>query len=251
MMRSRKLALLLALTLSAAPFWTAGKPAPFPVKKTPSPAPVGSNIDDSAEFQRKLGSMYEKTEKSIKLLREQIIQNQSAPFLADLYLQLADLLSERSNVLYYQQMEREKAANLKLDTKQKLNPIVSSLQEAIEIYKQILKEFPKFAKKDKILYRLAIAQKSIDEGAAFVATSEKLLKEFPQTKESMQVRLLLGQFFFDQQDFKESANALLPASNCEFPYERNAARYRLGLIKMNEEKFAEALGYFEKIATDE
>ncbi|MGZ3796659.1 MAG: tetratricopeptide repeat protein, partial [Pseudobdellovibrionaceae bacterium] len=158
---------------------------------------------------------------------------------------------ERSNVLYYQQMEREKAANLKLDTKQKLNPIVSSLQEAIEIYKQILKEFPKFAKKDKILYRLAIAQKSIDEGAAFVATSEKLLKEFPKTKESMQVRLLLGQFFFDQQDFKESANALLPASNCEFPYERNAARYRLGLIKMNEEKFAEALGYFEKIATDE
>lgn len=264
MMTNRPFAIFLTLSLSANTMWAAGKPAVKPLPKaapkpaaapaaapTPAPATLSSGIEDSAEFQKKLGIMYEKTEKSIKLLREQIIQNQSAPFLADLYLQLADLLSERSNVLYYQQMERDKAATLKLDTKQKLNPIVSSLQEAIEIYKQILKEFPKFAKKDKVLYRLAIAQKSIDEGAAFVSTAEKLLKEFPKTKESMQVRLLLGQFYFDKQDFKESAAALFPASTCEFPYERNAARYRLGLIKMNEEKFAEGLSYFEKIATDD
>jgi tetratricopeptide (TPR) repeat protein len=67
----------------------------------------------------------------------------------------------------------------------------------------------------------------------------------------MQVRLLLGQFYYDQQDFKAAATTLIPASNSEFPYERNAARYRLGLISMNDEKFADGLKYFEKIATDE
>lgn len=243
-MRTRIFTLVFVLWASS------GLAAPrSPASADPAVAPV--KMDESAEFQKKLSLMYEKAEMSIKLLREQIIQNQSAPFLPDLYLQLADLLSEKSNILYYQQANKEKSSDLKLNAKQKLNPIVSAQQEAITIYQQILKEFPNFSKRDKVLYRLAIAQKSIDESAAFVATAGKLLQEYPKTKESMQVRLLLGQFFYDQQDYKESANVLGPAEKCEFPYERNAARYRLGLIKIAEEKFAEALLYFEKVAMDE
>jgi len=250
----------LFLLLSAAYFANVANAKPAKnAAPAPSLAPVASfdagavpqGTDDTVEFNRKLKLMLEKTEKSIKLLREQIIQNQSAPFLPDLFLQLADLSSEKSNVLYYQQKERDKAADIKLNTKQKLNPIVVAQQEAIAIYQQILKEFPNFAKRDKVLYRLAIAQKAIDESAAFVTTSEKLLHDYPKTKESMQVRLLLGQFYYDQQDFTTSAETLKPAQDSEFPYERNAARYRLGLILMNQEKFSDAIGYFEKVATDE
>lgn len=249
-MRIPKLLIILMIVMNV-PAGAAAKPSP---KKESSKQFYGGYepaVDDSAEFQAKLKIMYEKAEKSIQLLREQIIQNQSAPFLPDLFLQLADLLSEKSNILYYQHMEREKTADLKLDAKQKFNPIVTAQQEAIAVYQQILKEFPNFGKRDKVLYRLAISQKSIDESAAFVTTSERLLREYPKAKESMQVRLLLGQFYFEQQDFKSSADALRPAQDCEFPFERNAARYRLGLIRLNEEKFGEALKYFEKVATDE
>lgn len=209
-----------------------------------------SNKED-VEFRKKLTLMSEKTDKSIKLIREQIVQNQSAPFLADLYLQLADLLSQKSNILYYQQMEKEKGSDLKLTSASKANPIVITQKEAITIYQQILKEFPNFEKRDKVLYRLALSQKSIDETPAFIATSEKLINDFPSNKETMQVRLLLGQHYFDQHDFKQSLSVLNPVKSSKFPYERNAARYRTGLIMMSEEKFKEALDYFEKVSTDD
>jgi len=44
------------------------------------------NKDSDADFKKKLITMLTKTDKSITLIREQIVQNQSAPFLGDLYL---------------------------------------------------------------------------------------------------------------------------------------------------------------------
>lgn len=207
--------------------------------------------EDSAEFQKKLTEMYSRTEQSMKILREQILQNQSAPFLADLFLQLADLLSEKASVLYYQKIEKEKDSNVKLNANEKANPIVLAEQEAIEIYKQILKEFPQFPKKDKVLYRLAVAHRAIDDGAAFVVTSEKLIKEYSATKEAMQARILLGQYYMDQHDYPAAKKVLEPGKDCPFPFERNAARHRLGYIAMSEEKFKDALTFFEQVSTDE
>jgi tetratricopeptide (TPR) repeat protein len=212
---------------------------------------VEQKQDTPAEFQAKLVEMYGRTEKSIKLIREQILQNQSAPFLADLYMQLADLLSEKASVLYYQKIEKEKDSNIKLDAKEKSNPIVVAEQEAIEIYKQIIKEFPSFPKKDKVYYRMAVAHRAIDDGAAFVVTSEKLIQDYPTVKEAYQARLLLGQYYMDQHEFPSAAKVLEPAKDCSFPFERNSARHRLGIIAMSEEHYKEAMGLFEKVSLDE
>ena len=39
--------------------------------------------------------------KSIDVLKQQITDNPNAPFLADLYLELGNLYSQKSNTLYY------------------------------------------------------------------------------------------------------------------------------------------------------
>ena len=194
-----------------------------------------------AEFRKKLASMLDKTEKSLKIIREQIVQNQSAPFLADLYMQLGDLLTEKSTVLYYLQMQGDNRTENKIAATQKFSPVVVTAQEAITIYEQILKEFPKFDKRDKILYRLAVSQKSIDESAAFVKTAEQLIKDYPNTKETIQVRLLLGQHYFDMQALEDSLTQLNIVKATTYPYERNAAKYRIGLIDILKEKHADAL----------
>jgi hypothetical protein len=221
------------------------------VPSSTPPVTAAAAIEDPEIFHKKLVEMYDRTEKSIKLLREQIIQNQSAPFLADLYLQLGDLLSEKANVLYYEKIEKDKDSNIKLNPNEKANPIVTTEQEAIAIYQQILKEFPSFPHKDKVLYRLAVARKAIDDAAPFVVTAEELMKSYPSTKESMQVRLLLGQYYIDQHELSEAGKVLGPAKDCPYPFERNSARHRLGIIAMSDEKFKEALSLFEKVATDE
>src|SRR4029077_121592 len=106
--------------------------------------------------------------------------------------------------LYYLQMQGDRRTETKVTATQKFSPIVTTQQEAIAIYEQILKEFPKFDKRDKVLYRLAVSKKSIDESAAFVKTAEDLIKDFPKTKETIQARLLLGQHYFDMQALEDS-----------------------------------------------
>jgi len=203
------------------------------------------------QFLAKLNVMLERTDKSIKVLREQITENQSAPFLADLYMNLGDLLSQKANVLYYIQMEREHSSDLTSKMAKKFSPIVTTTEEAINIYKLLLKEFPKFDKRDKVMYRLALSLKSIDEAAAFEDISAKLIKEYPDTKEAMSVRLLMGQHHFDKQDYSKAIAAVTPVLSTPFAYERNMARYRIGLCYHAMEKFKDALDYFEKVATDE
>jgi len=75
-------------------------------------------------------------------------------------------------------MQGDHRTDSKIAATQKFSPVVTTAQEAIGIYDQLLKEFPKFDKRDKVLYRLAVSQKSIDESAAFVKTAEQLIKEF-------------------------------------------------------------------------
>jgi tetratricopeptide (TPR) repeat protein len=216
-----------------------------------APLSAKAQKDADAEFKSKLVEMLDKIDKSVKIIREQIVQNQSAPFLADLYMQLGDLLMQKSTVLYYMQMQSDHRTDAKISATQKFSPVVTTAQEAIAIYDQIMKEFPKFDKRDKVLYRLAVAQKSIDESAAFVKSAEQLIKDYPDTKETIQARLLLGQFYFDQQAYKDSMEQLNVVKASPYPYERDAAKYRIGLIDIQNEKHADALKMFEAVATDD
>jgi tetratricopeptide (TPR) repeat protein len=230
--------------------------AAAPVSKGPtdpnesSPNVSGLPDDSDPKFQEKLNQMLTRSDASIKLLRIQITQNQSAPFLATLYLQLGDLLQQKSTVLYYLQMEHDKNTDLKVQETKKFSPVVTTERDAIAIYQQILKEFPKFDRTEKVMYRLALALKSIDESAAFVDISEKLVKAYPTSKESVQVRLLLGQYFYDQHDYNQALLHLRAIEDSTYAYERNAARYRIGLIEIVQEKHADALKHFEQVALD-
>src|SRR4051812_28953234 len=105
---------------------------------------------EEEEFRRKLAEMLRRAEKSEKILRQQIVESQTAPFLPDLYLQLAQLLSDKSNTLYYIQMEKSKDATLSASEKQ-LSPVVAAQKEAIGVYRQMLHDFPAFPKRRDIL----------------------------------------------------------------------------------------------------
>jgi tetratricopeptide (TPR) repeat protein len=204
-----------------------------------------------AEFQSKIKEMSLRIGKSLTLIREQILKNQSAPFLSDLYLQLGDLLSTKAMILYFQKMEADKGMSLQMTEVDKSSPIVEAQLEAIATYKKILKEFPKFDKKDQVLYRMSVSLKSIGEGPAFLVTSEELIKEFPKSKEAMRARIAMGQHYYDEGSSKDVLKILEPAKDYPFPYERNLARYRIGLTYITMERFVDALKIFETVATDD
>jgi hypothetical protein len=205
--------------------------------------------NEGKEFLKKLNSMLIRTEQSEKVLRQQITESQNAPFLPDLYLQLAQLLSERSNTLYYIQMEKQGAAGTALSDKD-ASPVIAAQKEAIAIYQRILKDFPKFDKRKQVLYRMSLALKSIDEPTDFVKITDQLVKEYPNTEESIGGRLLLGSYFYENKDYKEALNYLLPVAASTFSYERNLAKHRIGMIYIAQEQFKAALTQFEQIIAD-
>jgi hypothetical protein len=99
------MALLLVPTAQAAKASHKPVPSPSPVPSA-SPSPVTASLTSTSsaaadeEFKHKLSESVQKTDKSIKIIRQQITESANAPFLPDLYVQLGDLLSQKSITLY-------------------------------------------------------------------------------------------------------------------------------------------------------
>jgi len=210
-----------------------------------------TQVEDEREFNRKLREMYSKSNKSIDLIRKQITENQAAPFLANLYMELGDYLTQKANVMYYLKMETLKGD--KGDGKEaekKFEGVVQTTKEAISVYEKILAEFPKFNGRARTYYSLSLALKSIDERAKFMMKVGELIKKHPGTKESVKGRLLLGQYQFDNGVFDDAMKSLIPVSKTKYPYERNLAKYKMGLIELAEGRHKNALSLFEQVALD-
>lgn len=215
------------------------------------PLNVSGQAKSDKDFQKKLNEMYKRINKSIELIREQIVQNQSAPYLANLYMELADYLSQKSNVMYYLKMEALKGdAGSGDDKNKKFNDVVEVTKEATAVYEKIIAEFPKFKGRARAYYSLAVSYKSIDERISFLKTAATLTKKHPNTPEATKVQVLIGQDQFDNGILDDSEKTFIPISKSKYVYERNVAKYKLGLIKIATDKPKDALRYFEEVVTD-
>ena len=210
-----------------------------------------NNANSDQQFHQKLTESMQKTEKSIKILRQQVSESQQAPFLPDLYLQLADLLSQKSVTLYYIQMEKEKDSPSGDTSSSKVaTPVVAAQKEAVEVYKTIMHDFPTFAKRSETLFKLSLSYQAIDDSPDFIRTVGMLIAEFPKSEEAMKANLLLAQHFFDQGEFDEAYKIFAEIAKSTYPYERNLAQYRIGLIYLAREKYPESLHQFEIVVND-
>ncbi len=209
---------------------------------------AGAGARNDAQFRQGLSQMLERVDKSIKTLSAQITESLSAPFLPELYLELAELQSQKSTTLYYIQMEVTQGESAPSDPA--FAPVTAAQKEAITTYKMILHDFPRFAKRPTVLFNLALAAKSIDETRDFMLHAGMVLKQYPQSEEAFKCKLLIGQFYLDQKDFSGALNYFLPLTQSSFVYERNVARHKAGLSLIAVERFKEALHFFELVATD-
>ncbi|MDR3607068.1 MAG: hypothetical protein P4M08_06785 [Oligoflexia bacterium] len=252
MLRVILLFLILARITNAAPSTplSAGaipKASPHP-QDLPAPGTVSADSDD--EFRRKLSDAVQKTDKSIKIIRQQITESQNAPFLPDLFVQLGDLLSQKSITLYYIKMERDHAPQAGSGNIKEFGPVVAAQKEAIETYKLVLHDFPTYGKRSEVTYKLALSLKAIDEIPSFLRVATKLIKDYPGSQDAMRASLLLGRHFLDGHEFDQAYAFLRPIAGSGYTYEKNLARYWIGLIDLGKERYADALHEFESVVND-
>ncbi len=201
------------------------------------------------DFKSKLALMLDYINKSIDVLKQQITDNPNAPFLADLYLELGNLYSQKSNTLYYIQMERMESDNDSGNQK-KFSVVIEASKEAIAIYELLVRDFPEYHRIPEVLYLLALINSSIDNEAKFLVIAEKLVKTYPKSKEAMQARMLLGQFNFNKGNYSEALKFFTPVSRSSFNFVKNQAKYNMGQSYIRMDKPKKALKYYREVILD-
>ncbi|MCB9735803.1 MAG: tetratricopeptide repeat protein [Deltaproteobacteria bacterium] len=182
-----------------------------------------------------------KTRHAIKETQATIARSKGSPHLPELYVRLAELLSEEAryhNEVAYEREERKSAVIHA--------PQVRLLKEqAIATYRRAEKLYPDSALVPRILFNIGHEQRELGDFDGMVLTLEDLAARFPGSPLTDEALLVLGDYHFDKGDLERSAAA----------YERIVARplsrvsglayYKLGWVWVNKSTCARALDGFE------
>ena len=229
--------LIAAALLAAAP----GGPG----RAGPGPNPIVSKAKEREELVTKLKRDIFKVDRSIGETEKLISKSRNAPYLPDLQFRLAELYVEKSRYVYYLQAESrpEGASGAIVSPETRLMK-----QKAVQMYYRLLREYPDFKDGDQVTFYLAHEQRELGQFDEMLKTLGDLTRKFPNSPLRLEAEQILGDHFFDKADLVEAERhyqAILEAPPSPV---HDLARYKMGWIRVNQAKHAEAVTFFEAAA---
>ncbi len=119
------------------------------------------------------------------------------------------------------------------------------------MYFRLLREYPDFQDGDKVTFYLAHEQRELGAFDEMLKTLGDLTRKYPNSPLRLEAEQILGDHYFDKADLAEAEKhyqAILaqPPSPVH-----DLARYKMGWIRVNQAKHAEAVTFFEAAAASE
>jgi cellulose synthase operon protein C len=114
--------------------------------------------------------------------------------------------------------------------------------EAITLYKKLLKEYPQYKDSDQVLYQMARAYDELGRTEEAMATMELVIRANPNSVHFDEVQFRRGEYFFTRRKFRDAENAYSAITNLgarSSYYE--LALYKLGWSFYKQELYEEAL----------
>jgi tetratricopeptide (TPR) repeat protein len=206
--------------------------------------PVVSKQKEKAEMIEKLRRDIFKVDRSLGETNKLIAKSRNAPYLPDLQFRLAELYVEKSRYVYYLQAEQRS------DTKGAIVSPETKLykQEAMGIYTRLLRENADFKDGDKVTFYLAHEQREMGEFDDMLKTLGDLIKKYPSSPLRLDAEQILGDYFFDKSDLKSAEEHYRAILDAPASPVHDLARYKMGWIRINESKHADAVTFFEAAA---
>jgi tetratricopeptide (TPR) repeat protein len=188
-----------------------------------------------------------KVRNAISETRSVIAASRGAPYLAELHMRLAELLSEEARYHYMVAYEREQRSTKSLHV-----PQVRFLKEqAINTYNYILKRYPKTHLADRILFNISHEQRELGMFEKMKASLERLVAEYPDSPYRNEALLVLGDFHFDKTKFALAQKYFSQITDLKTSPLIGLAYYKLAWVYVNLGDCKKALNKFEKaIVTD-
>ncbi|WP_338869944.1 tetratricopeptide repeat protein [Myxococcus stipitatus] len=219
--------------------------APGASRSGPGLNPIVSKAKEREELITKLKRDIFKVDRAIGETEKLISKSRNAPYLPDLQFRLAELFVEKSRYVYYLQAEsRPEGATGAI-----VSPETRLLkQKAVQMYYRLLREYPDFKDGDQVTFYLAHEQRELGQFDEMLKTLGDLTRKFTTSPLRLEAEQILGDHFFDKADLVEAEKhyqAILEAPPSPV---HDLARYKMGWIRVNQAKHADAVTFFEAAA---
>lgn len=200
------------------------------------------------EMIAKLSSDINKVDHSIDVTKDLVKRSPDAPYLADLYFRLAELYVEKSRYTFARIMEMQPEGERSLSGEQSLE-VQLTKKLAIETYNKILGDFPEYENNDQIRFFKAHEFRELGDFETMLKEYKELIEKYPKSLWGIEARLIIGDYHFDKGELPAAEEQYKQIIALPESHLHDMARYKLGWIRINEEKFKDALAYFEAAMT--
>lgn len=203
-------------------------------------ATPSQNVADTTEVER-LRLRITKVRNAIDETRETIAQSRGATYLPELYVRLAELLSEEARYHYQLAYEREQRQSRVLHV-----PQVRLLkEEAIDIYETGLSRFPDSELAPRMLFNVGHEHRELGNFDDMITALERLIETYQDSPLRYDALLVLGDYYFDQQDIDKARTYYEDIITGPIAPSTGLGHYKLAWVWVNMAECDKALQHFE------
>ena len=193
-----------------------------------------SNENVSDEYAR---MAEEKRLESIRRLKELLSKGVEGETKAEMMLRLADLYFQQGRYLYLTEMASfDKAYDACFNTEgcdlERLKPDNSTSQDwqekSIKLYQTILRNYTRYSRADQATFYLGAAQQDLGRRAEAIQSFKKLVKLYPQSAFVPDAFVLIGEYYFDENNAYQALRAYQKATQYKDSEKYPFAMYKLG-----------------------
>lgn len=203
--------------------------------------------EEQKQFVIKLNQDNRKIDLAIDNTKLLIDRSRSKPYVPELYMRMAELYIEKSKIVYF--IQREKNGNQKESSLNKFEYEVFKTK-AVEIYQRILDHYPDYPDRDKVYFFMAHEQRELNNIDEMVNCYKTLIKNHPKSNYIPEAYLLLGDYYFAQQELELSTDHYKKVLDYPKSPAVAIARYKLAWCFINAVDYENAIKLFEEAVRD-
>lgn len=195
--------------------------------------------DVSEEYAR---MAEQKRLESIRRLKELLSKGVEGETKAEMMLRLADLYFQQGRYLYLNEMAAfDRAYDTCFNTEgcdmARLQPDNSNSQDwqekSIKLYQGILRNFTRYSRADQATFYLGAAQQDLGRQDEAIRSFKKLVKLYPQSSFVPDAFVLIGEYYFDENNAYQALRAYQKATQYKDSEKYPFAMYKLGWCYYN------------------
>lgn len=222
------------------------KPADFEWSQRPTEVEMDKRAD------RKRDQAIEKLKKLLPTVGDGPQKGELIFRLAEMYWTKSKYLHLKAMETWDQQLEKWYEAGAKGE-QPKLEDVPTAdesdlyRRQALSLYRRILDEYPRYPRKDEVLYNLASSLYDMGKKRAGVKKYWTLIKQLPDSEYTPDAWLQLGQHFFNANKLTAAIKAYTRAVESKKPRIYSFALYKLAWCDFNLQEYASSLEKFRQV----